>query len=927
MAAILVKLEENLLNSDYSSTKGLDKHLYEDQNSPFEFYGPSIKSCFVPLLEPNTNDLVTFYSQQIVISSISRDTNPKLERIASFHTSNKILACNTIKPAGLETHWLLILTEVNEFFVLALKYIDESALDLIIIKTYKLTNHLMRKKKEIDYENNFKIVNSQKCFIKTDETGRFILIHCSKGFVIVLELRPSKHELFYLASINRPPKEIKRNPNLVNINEFKIFEKPNCYPLETDMVIDMEITNNGLDWWVAVFERSNNLSYSIGYYKMVVREELEYYQSFPSLKDNPNMIIPMNKFFILIYDSYHTICYYPDFGVDFKLNEDLVTNGTIEYNFYDRYAKQNLNIDNGMNKFFVNYTFIDDKNILLTTSTSEYYKIELEYEYIPHNRSRKRLRNYILPGNEIIENNLTFTRWEIKKLSNSNGLQPDQVFSVPLTNQFLSVNKHSEIAIFTFFFEKYTEPYFLSKSKLNLPITDLQVDKTYKLGYNDTPKVTYTSGDLQNTYLKTPKFNLKLNNETMKCFVQFEEFIVVLNESIAFDISTTSSQEIFERIDVYNNNGDCVAAYDFEKNIKVIKISPLSFPSPYPTSEDADKFYKENISEIENNIKLSFLVLTSSDNEEDYNDENDFVDRKRTEIMLFTIDEKSEELKLETISILNAKIDSVEVLNRKKFRLWGFETYFDFGLSLFQSKDKTAQLKFIKLNEGSQIIQSVSIIKHLEWKLNLLVDPYFGLYISKYDYDYKLLQTEKFFSCSMITAVDIFSRDFVIVGDILGNIFLLNIVYSDADVPTCEVLASFNTTYGSIGAISCYKSENYDPVEHNSLIAVCTIGTALGAIITLYISNSLENKIVAKELKSQNKNVMSQSLSFEQIAKGISINKLDPAKIGQINAYYELEVLLEERFPKFTLATDNHSHEKNTIPIVYKQYIDDFLTL
>lgn len=921
MAAVLVKLEQDFLPADT-----IPRDAKNNISDPiFQYYGPSIGSCYVPLLKPDERVLVTFHPQQIVINSIFQDTKTPLHNIASFHMSNKIIAFNTVKPAGLKTHWLLILTELNEFHVLALKYLDEYELDLIVIKTFKLYDRLTKGLKIVDYDLKKRIVNTEKCFIKVDQLNRFIMIHSSKNYVIVFELNPSKKELFYLASINRPPREVKRNPNLANVKEFRIFEDPQCYRLESGLVINMELTIDNLDCWLAVVSRNHNLDYSLSYYKMPIHDQLEYYQSFSSLKDCPNLVIPMDKFFIIIYDTYHTICHYPEFDVDFRFNSQLFENNTFETNDYEYYIKQNLNINNGRNKLFKSYTFIDGRKILITTANSEYYIIELDYEFIPYDPPKRKLRSYDLPGDSDLQNILIFRKWEIKSMCSENerfgsGLQSDQIFylkSIPYLHsmEFLSVNKHSEVATLELKFHEKIESKILSESKLNLPITKLSILKNDNSNINNNLKslLTFTSGDLQRGHFKTPNFELNLKNETMKSFIIFPNFYVVLNEAISFDITNESNSKIIQRIDVYRNNGEYTASYDFDDNITVTCLTKYSNPRVF--SADSDDILIDTDYSMEN----SFLIITSSGNESDYKNDSDFINRMRTEIMLFSIEPNTGDLILKTMSVIGCKLTVIEIINFTKFRIWGSPFYLDFALKLHDSKS-SSQLKITQVGEKQNIeeIDDISIILKLKNDYNIIIDPYYGVFVSHNKQNFEV-EVKELFYWSMITAADVYSEDMIVFGDVFGNIFLLNLDYTQSDFPQAKVFSAFNLSYGSIGAICCYspKAKN----DGSGLYDICTVGTSQGAILTISIADSLKNKVVLEEMKYQNRAVFLKGMNFEQVARNIKIKQFDLENCNQLEAYKESEKLLEERYLKVSMITDSDDEfpDFEDIPLIYHQ--------
>lgn len=73
--------------------------------------------------------VLVFYPLEISI----RNSNGV--RITTFHSSNRIAAFAKIKPAGQESDWLLVLTELNDFYILGLRTsIESEFVDVIVIK-------------------------------------------------------------------------------------------------------------------------------------------------------------------------------------------------------------------------------------------------------------------------------------------------------------------------------------------------------------------------------------------------------------------------------------------------------------------------------------------------------------------------------------------------------------------------------------------------------------------------------------------------------------------------------------------------------------------------------------------------------------------------------------------------------------------------
>lgn len=911
MAAVLVELESSFL--DRGGSLGV-------QNS-FDYIGQCIGACYVPLvLEPEVKKLlVAFHPHHICVSSLT-------ERVALFRTTNRIVAFNTVLPAGMQTHWLLVLTEVNELFVLSMNKVSEQMLDLVVVQHFKFSDSLLGKKLAIDHKLRKKIVVSQKCFISVDETGRFIIIHSCRRFVVVLELKPSKREIFRSASANKIPLIVKKNPELASINKYKVFNPPDVYSIEDDMVVGMEIfhsidANDEPLWWIASVMRNNKLEYDLSFYKLSTRRggSLELHKRFLAEETYPNLIVPMSKFLILLFDTYHLICSLPGINIvvdNEQANMMVIENG-VEFDETDGYLKQEVTASNGRNKFFKSHTVIDDKTVLLVTSSSEYYKIELDYEYIPYDSTTPlRTRSRDSPEANNLQNTLVWKKWEIKEAHELNSgriknLQVDQIFYTSETNSCFCINKHGETAQFlpgeaNSLTQTYTAPV------LKLPVTDLKI--------TDQVNVSFTSGDLQKAFFKSPHFEVIGKNEIMKEHIFVNSFIVILTEAIVQDLSSSSSHYTTEKINVYQTDGKCIASYDLEENVTVSCMLPLRNLAIYHS--DDNNIHREEVYDLERSLKNSFLVLTSSANGFDYDSDEDFLQRKRTEILLMVIKDESYELELKTISVLRSRIDCAEQISRKAFALWGVGSCFHLALQVYkdeeEGKKSSPELKFIKIREKLDLpINNISIVKELKDGFRLLVDPFFGVYLVRIAVDDSIKGIHELFEWNMITAIDVYSEDMFVAGDILGNIFLLNMDYTQGETPSCELFTCFNCTYGAIGCMSCYRpiaGKNKD-----SLLKLCSVGTSDGAIFSISVSDSVENPTFMKALKAQNRRTLNKNcFTFEQVAKNITVEKTGSRTVDPLEAYAVSEKLREGEFIKVSLASDNEVDELGKIiPVVF----------
>lgn len=855
--------------------------------------GICLGTLFVPLLDKDIPLCCAIYPYSIHIFDL------KGAQIVHFTTSNKILAFNSISPEGLAIHWILLLTELNELYVLALKYTSSTLIDLLIIKHFKFTDLQLKKNILLDIENQKKIVNFQKCFIKVDESSRFIIIHLNRGFIIQLELQPSKKELFKLASLNKQPKEIKKTNELLKFDKYKVMLDPNSFWISTDIVIDLQIFKSGSVWWILILSRNIKLEYILKFYLLKKQNSIGFklFKTITSIKSIPQLIIPLNNFLIHIF-SYELIIY----GMPNAALVNETDNSVLE----DSCLIQKLNFTNGLNKFFQTYSIVDQKSILLITSDNEFYKIELEYVYDSGETLNMGKRTRRMNADEIIPT-LTIKQWRIVGIkSDVNKILNNHFQIFQFNDKFYSFNKYSQFFSFELKGDKMIENYIIDSSvNEELPIIDMEIREN---------QLNFISGDTNHSYFRSSNFELITDLEFYKKHITINNFTVILTE---FKSSTLSDDvETLERIDIYSKSGENISSYDLEENIKVLNMFPLKSFKPY--MPDGNDFLISEVHNIQSLLENSFIVITSSNNIEDYGNDDDFIHKRRTEILLFLID-KENQLQLKTISVVNAKIESTNLLDDRTLLFWGPYYCLMLSLELYREVEESneVQLKFIKLNEKNFGVSKISVSKRLNDKFWLLVDPFLGLNIIRIDpITRQVFKHRLIFKWNSITSLDVFSEDSIIIGDSLGNVFLININYNNPRLPTCEIFTKFNIKYGFICDISCYNKDSIHGSPNK--LKYATIGTSEGFIFTIYIMNSVNKK----DLKLQNGQLIKDILFNIESASKLSSDMLKALKCidDDRELFFQLLPLLESRFIKNTILTNQKldEAENSEVCVIFK---------
>lgn len=851
-----------------------------------------------------------FYPKRVLLADVDG------VELVSFSTSSRILAFNSVSPAAVAADWILVLTDSNELYVLALKFRNDTQADLVIIKHYRFADaaaELRSKNTALEPRN---VVLTQKCFIRVDPTSRFVLVHSCRGFLVVLELRPSKQKLFVAAALNQAPREIKSNPAYLNIEKYKVFENPKMFWIGNDTVLDFHCSkphSSSPSWWVAILSRNIRLEYKLNFFNLskVKTTKLNRHSSV-LVASSPNLIVPMGKFLIYIYDKTHVIYPLPNIEITQAPNERSASSAEDEYVLAKDCLVKILAFNEGLNENFVSYSVVEDTALLLITSQSEYFKVELLYDYDSPDKIdgsiSERIRSITNPETQTSHDTLAIKHWKISKMVSNNEIPPRLTSRIDLhclsIDSFISVDKHSQMIFFKIQNDSIAASKFLKNenTQLLLPITDLKI--------NEKNEISYTSGDQLNSCFKSDKFTLTLKNEQIKYHMNIGNFVVLLIETPGTHL-TADEDKPTERLDIFSSCGNCFASYDFEENVTVADMLPLeSFKFYIPDDND---FLTSEVRVLQDQLQNSFLVSTSSSDTDDYESNEDFFMRKKTELLFFIINGENQ-LELKTISEIKYKMQHMQRADDRTVLLWGPNLYVHLALEVYRDGEQV-QLKFIKPYEQTLTVGNFSAVKRLNADLLLLVDSFVGIYIAKYSRMTNRISLKQHlvFEWNLISAIDVFSDDMFVVGDILGNVFLVNMKYGDGGIPSCEIFTRFNLNYGPVSSISCYSL----PVEEKppNTIQVCLVGTMDGNIFRISVSQELDLQL-EKLLKSQNKQIVRDCKSnIDCIAKNqvTEINSIPKANTTeeQIDCCFQLWNLLADKLVKTSLITDNELKENS----------------
>ncbi|GMM45760.1 hypothetical protein DAPK24_023350 [Pichia kluyveri] len=76
-------------------------------------------------------------------------------------------------------------------------------------------------------------------------------------------------------------------------------------------------------------------------------------------------------------------------------------------------------------------------------------------------------------------------------------------------------------------------------------------------------------------------------------------------------------------------------------------------------------------------------------------------------------------------------------------------------------------------------------------KLNILIDPFAGIYLTRINSSNKLIKLKLLFIWELISAIYVYSEDFIIFGDYFGNLVTINFNYGE-NILILEIHSMFN---------------------------------------------------------------------------------------------------------------------------------------
>ena len=811
--------------------------------------------------------------------------------LSSFNAYSRITAFNSLPVGSTGTHWLLILTETNDFYVLSLqrkksrsndddndndKFIHnlentaEPLNEFFQLKVVKHINILeislkkLNKQSSIDKLLSKKYVNTlSKTFIEVDPSGRFIYISTRPGFIEVLEFLSTKDDIFQMISDNTYPS----NGNLLKLPKYTIFEDLQSFWINDDIIINMYSFNNS---YVQLITKNIDMSYNLSFYQLIKSGKSWNFKKnklVHRFDSKPDLIIPFNYFSIFCFNDHHIIYPIPEIDLSYTQIKD---DDTISLQLNRLINKLSLN--SGLHTSLITYHKLNDKSIILVTSNLDIYLLHLSYNYIPseyeisiNSSIRKRTRsNDVEYSNSII----SIEDWSIKQINDS---KPE------ISNHFIQLNE-TIVNDNTIPSIKIHIPYQFSKTS----ISDSLIDN------NDD---VYFAQNSHSSTISIPSFNIDVEHHEILKFFKLNLYIVALVKSQTDIISNTFK----EFIKIYDND-ICVATYQLEEGINVTNMRQLeNFKSFLPEYND---FTNEDVYNLEKLLNNSFLVLSESFNYDDYVDDEDYFKRNRTEILLFIINE-NKELELKTMSILNYRITCFDQLDNRTFILWGYKMQFNLALEIFKNDvENKLDFKFIITlsKKVPQVENHITITKKLKKKLSILIDPFAGIYLTRIDTSNIVIKPKLLFKWKLISAIDVYSEDFIIFGDYFGNLFTINVNYGEK-IPSLEIHSMFNLCNSPITTISSYKNTKIEGNRYK----LCTIGTDDGNIYNL-IGNYKNNAELTKLTKLNNKMVISQiKENFEYIANPYTIDMMEKDPIKHNIDLFKLRI---DHFLKTSLLTD-----------------------
>ncbi|KAH3676805.1 hypothetical protein OGATHE_001295 [Ogataea polymorpha] len=640
---------------------------------------------------------------------------------------DRIMAMNHIRPPGLQHDWLLVLTQNNQLVVIA--WND----GFILLQEFHIES----------------VANTIEVhpFIRVDDLGRYILIYSNEGYMAVLELHPSKTELFRLALQNEPPSQVKKRPDAAKLQVNRIFEKPQVLYIGHGVVHSAVFLKTRLltadkeGTVFAIVVRNANLKYSVNYYG--IGQEISLIKRLPQMNSVPSLAIPLSLGALLVIcEDMHYL--FPAPAV--RSISSSVATTTRQYATKELFS----GADGKMAKL-LSWCF-DGRYYWFSSEQGDIYQMEIELDSesleAAENNLDLSIAERLRAGNSR-PIGLEVNKWNIERKQQVDLLHK----MVYRGNRVIGCN-HFGLLIEV---DRNTQLLKQVRQADNLPITAMN-GKYYAQG-------TYLSS-------KVVLDDWKNLTGLVKEIVETDDFVVLVVEEHEVDLEIEEIKRT-DRLEVYKA-GEKIGEHWFDAGIVVRKVLPV--PDLLCQFEEKSKISNDERYVLQTKLSKCFIVLV-----------NDEEDQSGLLLMRFVDDE----WKQEGHAVVNKLFDSIIQVEDYSLLLIGPHslvwTRIYGGPSFwFQNEECNSNIPVLYFSEWKKLENGDLVVG----------DAFSGLYLFKIDRNERKVSVIQILKNVMVTDFTVFRQNLV-VGDLMGNIFIIGLQGEPKMV---------HQSYLGHGAITCVET-------------------------------------------------------------------------------------------------------------------------
>lgn len=737
----------------------------------------------------------------------------ELKAVQKFETNYKVLTLAKIRPCGQNTDWVLLINEVDQLIVMCPRESRNHVLELTVIENFPIIDHL-RIQAAIDDDRRRINVGMIKPRIEVDPRQRFIAIHITKGFIVILTLNPQKSRIFHMSSNVIIPAQVKRNRNASELEAFKIFETPYTLPTGSGEILNIKFVHSCAlgreETWLAVIQLDTDLHHVISWFNIELDDHILARLNCKSftLNDACYLIQAVANGLLVITPS--ALNFYPIPTVHLGCNlTDVVVRGGIA-------SKCWLMGDTVM---LGKVTELYSNTILFCSQKGFCFMINIETCSFYENNTTI-LSSDITSGLNYVAN-IKINDWTVKFLG-----------CIHMALDFLSRNGDLIFGISKYKGGILFDPYNIKHN--NHMIYQSDTFPISFLSFHHRKRISIIKGNYISSKLCYKGHLLEIKDKVIKDIVFIDNtnlglIFVILVESYTAGKSMEMNQ-IHNQLLVYDSDLHFLSSHDFDESCNCSNVLSL----------DQFKYTgKRNSDATDNSIDDSLLTVCNF---------MDTIGSEKSEIALFKILEDGK-LEQQTSLFVNREINSALILNNQKCILLGPNSVSWLSISSCNEGD-TYEHQTPRINLRSEMCRfPCSYITHLErlspeGKEILAADSFGGLYyIQLEDTENTIKRIVHLISHLMITDFTKVGVDGLAVCDVFGNLYLLQI----SNTRKLFLIKRFNLVPGAIGVVDSELKDSDQTLKailnNKTKLTLCTVGTIDGSVINVFCCSG-DNQLI-----------------------------------------------------------------------------------